>query len=208
MGIKGRHRTVEWPSPCFRRKRPRLAHIAVVLNKVEFTRHRAPFLTLKFITTPMRIQPKLFDWDNPKGLQWVQPDLSQSELNELAEAMVMFMGHDPASPHRATVLGSGFIVGVADTLIVATASHIFTWWTDKLRPAKPHALRGLTGDREDMKRRLQSVVQDDTIAASVNPKGALTGLTLSIVGLAINSDPRELDVGFVQLAIPPGLNRG
>jgi hypothetical protein len=115
---------------------------------------------------------------------------------ELAQSTVMFMGHDPASPHRATVLGSGFIVGVADTVVVATASHIFTWWTDKLRPAPPHALRGLTGDCEDMKRRLQLVVQDNTIAAGVNPKGALSGLTLPIVGLAINSDPRDLDVGF------------
>src|SRR5690348_9239350 len=97
----------------------------------------------------MRIRPKLFDWDNLGGRQWVQPELLPSELEQFNEALVMFIGHDPATPNRADVLGSGFIVGVADTLIVATASHIFTWWTDKIHPSAPHAFRGLAGDRDE-----------------------------------------------------------
>lgn len=153
----------------------------------------------------MRIRPKLFDWNNLRGPQWTVPELSQDEVANLYEATVMFIGHDPSIPDQTVVLGSGFIVGVADTLIVATASHIFTWWTDTLRPPAPHGLRGLEGERADMMRRLQKVVQDGGIAACVTPRGERNGMMLSIVGLAINSNPRDLDVGFVQLALPPNV---
>ena len=155
----------------------------------------------------MRIRPRLFDWNNLSGPQWIQPELSASEREELSEATVMFIGHDPAAPNRAVVLGSGFIVGVADTLIVATASHIFTWWAEKIQPSAPHALKGLVGDRDDVMRRLQAVILDRRIVACVNPMRTLNGMMLPIVGLAINSNPRDLDVGFVQLGIPPHADR-
>ena len=151
----------------------------------------------------MRIRPRLFDWDNPGGPQWIVPELSQSELDELAQASVMFIGHDPSTPNRTVALGSGFIVGVADTLIVATASHIFSWWADKIHPPAPHALRGVEGDRDDLVSRLQKLIREGRIAACVTRRQALRGMMLPIVGLAINSNPRELDVGFVQLGIPP-----
>ena len=155
----------------------------------------------------MRIRPELFAWNNLSGPQWIQPELSREELGELSEGMVAFVGHDPAAPDRAVILGSGFIVGVADTLIVATASHIFTWWAEKLYPSAPHALKGVAGDRDDVKRRVQNVVQAQRIAASVNPMRGISGLMLPIVGLAINSNPRDLDIGFVQLALPPQADR-
>lgn len=150
----------------------------------------------------MQIRPRLFDWDNLNGPQWVEPTLSAPEVSALVEATVMFIGHDPATPNRADVLGSGFLVGVADTLIVATASHIFTWWADKLLPAPPHALKGLTGDRAEVMNRVQAVINERRIVACVNPIGTNRGAMLPIVGLAINSNPRDLDLGFVQLALP------
>jgi hypothetical protein len=155
----------------------------------------------------MQIRPALFDWNNLGGPQWVTPHLSDSERHQLMETMVMFIGHDPVAPNRAQVLGSGFIVGVADTLIVATASHILTWWVDHVRPPAAHALKGLSGDRDDMWARLHAVIKDGGIAACVNPQGTI-GLLLPIVGLAINSNPRDLDGGFVQLAIPPDVDPG
>jgi hypothetical protein len=153
----------------------------------------------------MRIRPRLFDWDNLHGPQWIVPELSEDEVGELYEATVMFIGYDRSKPDQTVVLGSGFIVGVADTLIVATASHIFTWWTDCLQPPAPHGLRGLEGERADLMRRLQKVVQDGAIAACVTPRGERSGMILSIVGLAINSNPRDLDVGFVQLGLSPSV---
>lgn len=155
----------------------------------------------------MQIRPRLVDWDNLSGPQWIEAELSESELDELLEATVMFLGHHPASPGRAVVLGSGVIVGVTDTIIVATASHIFTWWADQIRPSAPHPLRGVTGDREDVMRRVKEIVMQDCIVAGVTPMGALGGVMLPIVGLAINSDPRELDVGFVQLKLPSRTDR-
>lgn len=155
----------------------------------------------------MRIRPRLFDWDNLTGPQWIQPELSQSEYEDLSEATVMFIGQVPAEPNRAVVLGSGFIVGVADTLIVATASHIFTEWVERMLPSAPHALKGLVGDRDDVMRRLHAVILDRRIVACVNPMRTLTAMMVPIVGLAINSNPRDLDGGFVQLGLPPHADR-
>ena len=145
----------------------------------------------------------LFSRDNPLGPKWATPQLSSAEFAELCEATVMLLARDPAVPDQAVVLGSGFIVGVADTLIVATASHIFSWWADKLNPPAPHAFRGLSGDREDLLQRLQDIVHKRDIAACVTPRHATNGMILPIVGLSINSNPRDLDAGFIQLALPP-----
>ena len=151
----------------------------------------------------MRIRPRLFDWANLAGPQWTGPELAESERLDLLEATVMFIGRDPAEPNRDIVWGSGFIVGVADTLIVATASHIFTSWAERIHPSAPHAFKGLVGDRDDVMRRVRAVVEDQTIVACVNPIRTLSGMLLPIVGLAINSNERDLDVGFVQLPRPP-----
>ncbi len=52
-------------------------------------------------------------------------------------------------------------------------------------------------------RRLQKLILNGGIAACVTPRHGISGMMLPIVGLAINSNPRDLDVGFVQLGIPP-----
>lgn len=152
--------------------------------------------------------PPLFAWNNSTGPQWVVPELSPAELQDLSRATVMFVGRDPRGDgDEWTVLGSGFIVGVADTIIVATASHIFTWWVDKVAPPPPHLMKGATGDRDDLNRRMRKVIPNGGIAAVVNPRCSQDAAMLPIVGIAINSNPRDLDGGYVQLALPPKFKR-
>jgi len=151
----------------------------------------------------MNIEPNLFDWDNPSGPQWVMPQLSKGELDDLFEMLVMFIGHDPKDSQRVVVLGTGFLVGVADTLVVLSAAHIFSWWTDQVMPPKRHALRGIDGDKEDFLTRLEAVIRNRNIMACVTPRGAHGGSILPIVAFSFNQNPLDGDAAIVQLAIEP-----
>ena len=154
----------------------------------------------------MNISPSLYDWDNLSGPQWAMPQLTEGELNELFEMLVTFVGHDPKEANREVVLGSGFVVGVADTLIVLSAAHIFSWWTDKVMPPKPHALRGLVGDKEDFGLRLKELILNDHVVAYVTPRGALSGSIHQIVAFSLNPNPSDGDVAIIQLSIPQDVN--
>jgi hypothetical protein len=150
----------------------------------------------------MRIRPKLMSWDNPHGPQWVVPGLSRNEFRQLSLATVMFVARDPNDSEKYATLGSGFIIGVANTLLVATASHIFTEWVDKVCPPPTNMMRGMAGDRDDLNRRLERLIKSHGILASVGREPPLASLLLPIVGMAINSTPRDVDAGVVQLALP------
>jgi hypothetical protein len=153
--------------------------------------------------------PQLYDWAHPDAPQWASVGLTPAEVDELCETLVMFVGHDtrPGAARSCVPLGSGFIVGVlADTLVVLSAAHIFSWWIDQVVPPSRHALRGVLGDPEDMKVRLQKAVMDDKIAAGVHPRGRIAGCFVPIVGVSFNPDPRDMDVAVIQLALPKGMS--
>lgn len=158
----------------------------------------------------MRV-PQLYDWAHPDAPQWDSVSLTPREVDELCEVLVLFVGHDtrPGAPRSCVPLGSGFVVGVlSDTLVVLSAAHIFSWWVDQLMPPLPHGLRGVQGDSEDFRIRLNKIVMDDKIAACVHPRGRIAGSILQIVGMSFNPNPRDMDVAVIQLALPKGMTAG
>jgi hypothetical protein len=136
------------------------------------------------------------------------PALTEADLDALSEILVMFVGYDPrpGTPDRCEALGSGFIVAAGRTLVVISAAHIFSWWTDQILPPKPHALRGVQGDVENLKTRMRQVVDNGHIKAFVSPRGAQTGCICSIEGMSLNADPLDMDVAVIQLSMPTGKN--
>jgi hypothetical protein len=166
------------------------------VNRYEFTKHGL---------VNMRI-PQLYDWINPNAPQWEVPALTEADLDTLSEILVMFVGYDPrpGTLNRCEVLGSGFIVAAERTLVVISAAHIFSWWTDRILPATPHALRGVQGDIEDLERRVRRVVESGHIKAFISPQGMQTGCICSIEGMSFNANPRDMDIAVIQLSMPTG----
>lgn len=107
---------------------------------------------------------------------------------------------------KRVVIGSGFIVGAveSESLVVLTASHIFSWWTNQVRPPRSHALMGLVGDKEDFEKRLRQVISDNQIFALVSTKNGRGGSILPLIGFSFNPHPRDGDIAVIQVAMPDG----
>lgn len=156
---------------------------------------------------PLYIAP-LYGLDNPGGPQWVVPHLSGVEVDQLYQAIVTFVGVDPrpTSLLKRVVIGSGFIVGAveSESIVVLSAAHIFSWWTDQVCPPRSHALIGLVGDKEDFEKRLRQVISEKQIFALVSTKSGLGGSILPLIGFSFNPNPRDGDIAVIQVAMPDG----
>lgn len=151
--------------------------------------------------------PTLYDWANPTAPKWSNVDAAPDEVDGLFASCVMFLGYDPRSDalDRYVVLGSGFLISAEGRLTVLTAAHIFTWWTDQIRPPNRHALMGAQGDHEDMGKRLRYVLEQGYIVAAVARPGLGDEGTISrIEHISANVRPADMDIAIVQLSIPEG----
>lgn len=151
--------------------------------------------------------PQLYDWSNPTAPKWSNVDADPDEVDGLFQACVMILGYDPRSDarDRYVVLGSGFLISAESYLTVMTAAHIFTWWTDQIRPAIPHALTGVQGDHEDAGKRLRYVLEHGYIVAAVDRRGiAGRGSIARIEHFSGNVRPADMDIAIVQLSMPEG----
>jgi hypothetical protein len=148
--------------------------------------------------------PRLYSLSDPNAPQWAEPDLTKSDLDALYEGIVSFVGYNPRNDanHECVILGSGVLVGIDETLIVTSVSHIFSWWVDQIMPPTRNLLRGIQGDIEDLKKRAQEVIGSGFIRAFVQPRPPHEGCICTITGISFNFDPRDMDVAIVQLAIP------
>jgi hypothetical protein len=150
--------------------------------------------------------PALFDWANPTAPKWSTVGLTRDELDSLFEVLVMFLGYDPrpGADDPYVILGSGFLVSAKPYLTVLTAAHIFIWWTDQIEPPKPHGLRGVQGDKEDLDKRLRRVFESGHIVAGVTPRGWSEGCICRVVGLSLDPHPAHGDIAVLQLSVPEG----
>lgn len=151
----------------------------------------------------MRI-PKLYDWANPTAPKWCTVEATDDEIDLLFESCVMFLGYDPRPEVKDpyVVLGSGFIISAEGRLTILTAAHIFTWWTDQIRPPAQHALRGVQGDHEDAGQRLRYVIEQGYIVAAVATIGPGHGGICLIEHISSNVRPADMDIAIVQLTLP------
>jgi hypothetical protein len=87
----------------------------------------------------------------------------------------MFVGYDDRGG-EPVVPGSGFLVGTQPELIALTATHIFSEWAAKVRPAPRHALSDAEADGQILRDRLYELVNKNLIRAVVHcrPPGQYT----------------------------------
>jgi hypothetical protein len=151
--------------------------------------------------------PQLYDWANPTAPKWSPVEPTREELDSLSEACVMILGYDPRpdAEDRYVVLGSGFLISTLDRLTILTAAHIFTWWTDQIRPPAQHALRGASGDHEDAGARLRFVLEQGYIVAAISLRGVGGGgICCRIEHFSSNVRPADMDIAVVQVSLPTG----
>ena len=135
---------------------------------------------------------------NPGGPRWSDVTLATPELEALLRRMVMVVGWDD-TVGESRVLGSGFLVGTEPDLIAITATHVLTEWADRVRPRRPHAFSGLQGDEEDLRNRLNELVQRNLIRAVLH--GGPPGMycMCQVDSLTFTTDPRSIDVACMKL---------
>ena len=135
---------------------------------------------------------------NSAGPRWVDAQLSAPELDYVIRRMVMVVGWDDTLG-ESRVLGSGFLVGTEPDLIAITATHVLTEWADKVRPAQRHAFSGLHGDEDDLRRRLNQLVQQNLIRVVVRygPPGFYC--MLQVGSLTFTANPRDIDISTITL---------
>jgi hypothetical protein len=147
--------------------------------------------------------PPLFSIAHPTGPQWATPALEPEELRGMMESLVAFVGYDDAT-NQIMGLGTGTIIAAhPEQLVILTACHGFIEWTDKVRPPKPHAFRGLAGDTEDLKARLHPLITAGRIRALVELNGVPR--FLKIGSFSAWSNPRAVDCAIVQIVLPEEL---
>jgi hypothetical protein len=144
---------------------------------------------------------------NPGGPRWADVQLSAQELDALLRRMVMVVGWDDTLG-ESKVLGSGYLVGTEPDLIAITATHVLTEWADKVRPTRRHAFSGLKGDDEDLRRRLDDLVQQNLIRAVVRCKPAGTYCMCQVGSLTFTTSPRDIDVATMTLRGAKEANAG
>jgi len=129
--------------------------------------------------------------------------LSTQEAEAFLRRMVMVVGYDDREG-KSMVLGSGFLIGTQPDLIALTATHVLTEWADKVRPPAPHAFSGLHGDGEDLRRRLDQLVQANLIRVVVHSRSAGQYYLCKVGSLTVTANPREIDVSCMLLMAPKG----
>jgi hypothetical protein len=135
---------------------------------------------------------------NPGAARWADVRLSTQELDAFLRRMVMVIGWDDTTG-TPCVLGSGFLVGTEPDLIAITASHVLTEWADHVRPPRRHAFSGLHGDDEDLRNRLNELVQRNLIRAAVRcPTPGLYAIC-QVNSLTFTANPRQIDVASLTL---------
>lgn len=135
---------------------------------------------------------------NPGGPRWSDVQLSQQELDAILRRMVMVIGWDDTTG-VSCVLGSGFLVGTEPDLIAITASHILTEWADRVRPPRRHAFSGLHGDDEDLRNRLNQLVQKNLIRAALRCPTPGVYCICQVDSLTFTANPRQIDVASMKL---------
>jgi hypothetical protein len=135
---------------------------------------------------------------NPTGPRWSDVRLSAEELDAFLRRMVMIIGWDDTRG-TSCVLGSGFLVGTEPDLIAITASHVLTEWADHVRPPRPHAFSGLHGDDEDLRKRLNDLVQRNLIRAALRCETPGLYCICQIDSLTFTANPRQIDVACMKL---------
>jgi hypothetical protein len=135
---------------------------------------------------------------NPAGPRWNDVALSTPELEALLRRMVMVVGWDDIVG-EPRVLGSGFLVGIEPNLIAITAAHVLTDWANHVRPRRPHAFSGLQGDEEDLRKRVNDLVQRNRIHAVLH--GGTPGMycMCEVDSLTLTADSRTIDVACMKL---------
>jgi hypothetical protein len=138
---------------------------------------------------------------NPGGPRWANVRLAAGELDYILWRMAMIVAWDDRRG-EARVLGSGFLVGTQPDLIALTATHVLTEWADKARPPGPHAFSGLQGDEDDLRRRLDELVQKNLIRVIVRCGPAGRSCMCQVGALTFTAHPRDIDVASITLRRP------
>lgn len=154
--------------------------------------------------------PPLRTHKSPAGPIWVSAALSRAEMAYLRRRIVTFVCRDP---HEGTVhaLGSGFIVGAANQILVLTAAHLFVEWLDRIRPAAQHALRGLVSDADvlqEWRARFAAAQKEQIFQAVVNPSISVDPQQRRIAALSLFPIISRNDTAIVQLDMPAGVGPG
>lgn len=135
---------------------------------------------------------------NPGAGRWADVQLLPQELDVFLRRMAMIIGWDDTTG-TPCVLGSGFLVGTEPDLIALTASHVLTEWADHVRPPRPHAFSGLTGDDEDLRRRVNELIQRNLIRVAVRcPTPGLYAIC-QVNSITFTANPRQIDVASLTL---------
>jgi hypothetical protein len=135
---------------------------------------------------------------NPSGPRWADVLLSPEELDYFLRRMVMIVGWDDKLG-ESLVLGSGFLVGTEPDLIALTATHVLTEWADKVRPPRRHAFSGLQGDDDDLRLRLNELVQRNLIRVILRCGPGELCCMCQVGALTFTTHPRDVDVASITI---------
>jgi hypothetical protein len=140
---------------------------------------------------------------NPSGPRWSDVLLSTDEAEAVLRRMAMVVGYDDRDG-KSMVLGSGFLVGTQPNLIALTATHVLTEWADKVRPPAAHAFSDLHGDGDDLRKRLNQLIQANLIRVVVHSRPAGRYHLCKVGSLTVTANPRDIDVSCMVLIPPKG----